>query len=294
MIRLVTGTRASRLARVQTEWIAAQIAASLPHVKITEHLIDTSGDRVRSIPAGDGMFVKELQNALLRGEIDMAVHSFKDLPTEPVAGLRVAAVPVRTDPREALAGATLASLRTGARVGTSSPRRAAQLRAARPDVVPVPIRGNVDTRLRKVRDGEYDAVLLAAAGLIRLGIEPDERIDPAIMLPAPAQGALALEIRRDDPNASAAAEAIEDPLARRCAETERAVLRALGGGCMLPVGVLAELEPEGIVRVRAGAVSPDGRRVVRVEDRVDGTEPADAGRRIANALIAAGALEVIA
>ncbi|HVL91165.1 MAG TPA: hydroxymethylbilane synthase [Actinomycetota bacterium] len=294
MRTLIAGTRGSALARTQTGSVIARLRIAAPGTRIDERLIRTHGDTSISAPAGDGLFVKELQEALRAGRIDIAVHSFKDVPTEPVDGLRVAAVPVRTDPREALVGSTLAALPAGARVGTSSPRRAAQLLAVRPDVIPTSIRGNVDTRVAKVRGGDYDAALLAAAGLIRLGIEPDEIIDARDMLPAPAQGALAVEIRDDDHEVAALVAAIDDPATRRCAETERAALRELGGGCMLPVGILAEAGDDRVMRVRGGAVSADGRRVVRIDESVDDDDPVVAGTKIAAALIAAGALEVIA
>lgn len=294
MRTLIAGTRASRLARTQTASVIERIATAAPDARIEERLITTTGDRSSIAPAGDGLFVKELQDALLDRRIDMAVHSFKDLPTEPVAGLRVAVVPVRTDPREAFVGATLSGLPAGARVGTSSPRRVAQLRALRPDVQPMAIRGNVDTRVAKVRDGDYDAALLAAAGLIRLGIRPDEIVDASLMLPAPAQGALAVEIRDDDHDTAALLASIDDPVSRRCAETERAALRELGGGCMLPVGILAEAAGGGALRVRGIAVSPDGARVARTDDLIDDDDPIVAGKRVAATLIAAGALGVIA
>jgi hydroxymethylbilane synthase len=232
--------------------------------------LTTTGDRWSAddrTPAPDrGLFVKELEEALLDGRADLAVHSAKDLPGELPPGLAVVAVPAREDPRDVLVGPAggLGALPAGARVATGSPRRAAQLLAARPDLVVVPIRGNVGTRLDKLARGEADALVLAAAGLRRLGLSPEGATPLAaeVCVPAPGQGLLAVEGRHDDPGGAAAAAALDDPAAHACLIAERALLAALGGGCMQPVGALCEPDGDGL-RLTAFAGSEDGARADR-------------------------------
>jgi hydroxymethylbilane synthase len=248
----------------------------------------TSGDRWSAAggpPPDKGLFVKELEVALLEGRADLAVHSAKDLPAERVPGLAVLAVPPRADPRDVLVPGPLDALPHGARVATGSPRRAAQLLAARPDLEVVPIRGNVDTRLRKLGDGAADALVLAAAGLARLGLTPPgaAALPVGVCTPAPGQGLLAIEGRVGDPAATEAAAVLDNGLAHACLTAERALLAGMGGGCMTPVGALCE--PDGdALRLVAFSGSPDGRRVQRAEVHGSRAHPEDLGRRGAAAL----------
>ncbi len=209
-------------------------------------IIKTTGDHLQTASlvqaGGKGLFTKEIEDALLAHSIDVAVHSLKDLPTENPAGLTIAAIPEREDPRDALVGKRLAELPQGARVGTSSNRRAAQLRLLRPDFVIDPVRGNVDTRLRKLHEGQYDAIVLAAAGLRRLGLQNEiaELFSPEQICPAPGQGALGIQTRAEDRAREICAQ-LNDELTARAVRCERAVLAALGGGCQLPIGAYAEV-----------------------------------------------------
>lgn len=233
--------------------------------------------------------MKELEEALLDGRADLAVHSAKDLPGELPAGLAIVAVPAREDPRDVLVGPPggLPGLAPGARVATGSPRRSAQVLAARPDVEVVPIRGNVGTRLDKLAHGEADALVLAAAGLRRLGLDPPgaEPLRPDVSTPAPGQGLLAIEGRPDEPAARAAAAALDDPVAHACLRAERAVLAALGGGCLQPIGALCEPHLDGL-RLTAFAGSADGRRGERVVVNGAPGDPEGLGAQAATALAA--------
>lgn len=300
------GTRGSALAMAQAGRVAEAVTATTgAPVELVE--IATAGDRSTGPVAqlGVGVFVSALRDALLAKEIDAAVHSYKDLPTAEAEGLRVAAVPEREDPRDVLVardGHTLASLPAGARVGTGAPRRVAQLRAARPDLELVPVRGNVDTRLRKVAAGEVDAVVLARAGLARLGRagEATEVIDPDVVLPAPAQGALAVECRSDDTDLVEALGLLDQASARVAISAERALMSTLEAGCSAPVAGLAEPTGGGQLRLRGAVVSPDGRKTIRLAR--DGTVPVgpaavasaqQLGRDLAAALLAAGANTIL-
>ncbi|QSB14433.1 hydroxymethylbilane synthase [Natronosporangium hydrolyticum] len=292
------GTRGSALAMTQTGTVAAAIteATGLP-TELVE--ISTAGDRSGAPVAqlGVGVFVSALREALAHKEIDVAVHSFKDLPTAPDERLTIAAVPTRADPRDALItrdGATLATLAQGGRIGTGSPRRIAQLLGYRPDLTAVPVRGNVDTRLRKVATGELDALVLARAGLARLGRveEITETLDPEVMLPAPAQGALAVECRVDDPSVAKLLAVLDDPATRAAVTAERALLATLEAGCSVPVGGLAEFTDDGELRLRGAVCGLDGARSIRLGR--SGPVPTTAaaarlGRDLAAALLAAGA-----
>jgi hydroxymethylbilane synthase len=277
------GTRASALALVQAHWVAARLGPESELVEIT-----TTGDRARGL--GDkSRWVTELEAALLDGRIDIAVHSAKDVPTDLPDGLGLVAFSPRADPRDALCGApSLGELAPGARVGTSSLRRAAQLRAQRPDLVVTELRGNVDTRLRKLADGQADAIVLAAAGLERLerlgsvGAFLDE------LLPAAGQGALAVEAAAGfDP---AAVSAVHDPLTAACVTAERDLVAALGASCNTPVGAYATPAGDGEVRMRAWVGLPDG-SVWAADDLVSAAE--SVGRKVAERLIAAGADELL-
>jgi hydroxymethylbilane synthase len=262
--------------------------------------IVTAGDR-STAPVhrlGVGVFVSALRDALLAKEIDVAVHSYKDLPTAPADGLAIAAVPPREDPRDALVardGLPLAQLPPGARVGTGALRRIAQLHALGLPVEVVPIRGNVDTRLRKVAEGEVDAVVLARAGLARLGraAEATEILDPALMLPAPAQGALAVECRADDPSRYDVLAELDDPRARAAVEAERAMLAVLEAGCSAPVAGLAEAAGDGEIHLRGAVLSPDGRIALRLSRTGTLADAASVGRQLATDLLRAGADTVL-
>ncbi|GGG50167.1 porphobilinogen deaminase [Kocuria dechangensis] len=296
------GTRGSQLALTQTTAAARAVAAAggFEPELVT---IRTEGDVLTgplSQMGGTGVFATALRAALLAGSVDLAVHSLKDLPTAPVPGLVVAAVPEREDPRDALCardGLTLAGLPSGAKVGTGSPRRAAQLRAARPDLEVVDIRGNVGTRLARVAPGDLDAVVLAASGLRRLGREDavTELIDPSVMLPAPGQGALALECRSEDASGDAplaAGLAAVDHLETRLAVTaERALLTRLEAGCAAPVGTLARLEGDELV-LDAVVADPDGTELMRRRGATAGRTvdaARELGTRLAEELLADGA-----
>ena len=264
MTILRLGTRASRLALIQSRSAADLLSAANPGLTVERVEIATAGDRdkVSSLAGGQGWFTTALQEALLGREVDFAVHSFKDLPTVRPEGLVIAAVPERADPRDALVtttGRSLAQLVPGTVVGTSSPRREAQLRAARSDLEFRPIRGNVDTRLAKVKSGDFGATVLALAGLRRMGLEDEaaQVFEPAEMLPAPAQGALALECRSNDERSRSLLAAIDDPEIRAPVETERSFLATLGAGCQFPAGAYAVLGG-GELTLQA-LVAPDGR-----------------------------------
>lgn len=308
---VTVGTRASPLARAQTERVVALLEAAWPDLHTSATPIVTTGDRTQAsgepLPeiGGKGLFTAELEEALRTGEIDLAVHSLKDLPTEEVDGIVVAAVCEREDVRDCLVardGLGLHELRAGAVVGTSSLRRGAQLRALRHDVEIGSVRGNVDTRVRKVREGELDAVVLAAAGVRRLGLDEavTEWFPPETMVPAPGQGALAVQCRAEDEAARALLAAIDDASARAATTAERAFLRVLEAGCTAPVAAWAELagsapsgsEPQSVVRVRlTGLVaSIDGREIVRVEGE---GEPEEVGARLAREALAAGAARIL-
>jgi hydroxymethylbilane synthase len=289
------GTRASALARTQTDSVAATLGGPVEIVHIV-----TDGDRSSAAVSqlgGTGVFVSALRTALLNDEIDVAVHSYKDLPTLPAEGVTIAAVPVREDPRDALVardGLTLGELPPGSRVGTGSPRRAAQLNALGLGIEVVPLRGNVDTRLRRVTDGELDAVVLAYAGLRRLGraAEVTEILDPIQVLPAPAQGALAIECRSSDTATIDGLAALDHADSRAAVTAERALLAALEAGCSAPVGGLAEIAegddgPE--VFLRGSVTALDGSDAVRLSATGPTTDAAGVGRRLAAELLADGA-----
>jgi hydroxymethylbilane synthase len=272
--RLVIGTRKSRLALVQTRLVSEAIAQAFPDVTIELKEIVTAGDRSPNEPLSDagtvGFFTRDIETKLLAGEIDLAVHSLKDLPVEPPEGLMIAATPKRGDPRDVLAcreAASLKDLPKGAVVGTSSPRRSAQLLAARGDLRVRELRGNVDTRIEKLRRGEYDAIVTAKAALDRLGLAEviTETLDPSWYLPAPAQGALAVEIREGDLDVARIVSTLNDAVSFITTSAERDLLSKLGGGCRLPLGALAEPAGGGAFLLRASLASNDGRRTIRAE-----------------------------
>jgi hydroxymethylbilane synthase len=285
--RLRLGTRGSALALAQARQVARMLDADVELVTIT-----TSGDETSSTAAasiGDkSRFVKEIEEALLAGAIDLAVHSAKDVPGVLPDGLAIVGVPEREDARDALVG----SLPEGASVGTSSLRRRSQLLAERPDLQVSDLRGNVDTRLRKLASGSYDAVVLAVAGLKRLGRDEGTPMPVATMTPAPGQGCLALEARRDDTRASELAERLTDRRALVRLTVERAVVERLDATCETPVGAYAELE-EDVLRLHAFVGLPDGSTWIR--DTLEGSadDPAALGRELGDRLLAAGAAELL-
>jgi hydroxymethylbilane synthase len=293
---LTIGARGSQLALWQARWIQARLEGMGEQCGI--EVIRTTGDTITDVALSKvgtkGLFTKEIEEALLAGAIDLAVHSLKDLPTALPAGLTMAAIPEREDPRDAWVGRKLPELAAGARVGTSSLRRSAQLRAFRPDLVIEDIRGNVDTRLRKLDEGRYDAVVLASAGLHRLGLE--HRItglfDPRIMCPAVGQGALAVETRDDGGAAFQIARRLEHPDTRAAVTAERAVLASLGGGCQAPIGAHAFVDAR-TLRILALIISPDGIQVVRKEAQGPVTDAAAHGRALGHELLAAGGREIL-
>jgi hydroxymethylbilane synthase len=294
---VLVGTRRSPLAMRQTREVAEALARALDRpVAVVE--VTTQGDVDRAPLAtigGSGVFVSALRDRLLAGEIDLAVHSLKDLPTAPVPGLVLAAVPEREDPRDALVGSALADLTPGARIGTGSPRRAAALRALNRGLVPVDVRGNIDTRLAMVADGEVDAVVLAAAGLRRLG-RTDVVVDPldaSVMVPAPGQGALAVEARADVADDLAAALAdLDDQSSRTAVLAERAALAGLEAGCSAPVGALAGLVDDQVV-LHARVWSIDGSHAVSGHVRGAADAPVALGHALARDLLARGASDLI-
>ena len=296
------GTRRSLLATTQSGTVADLIRTRLGReVELVE--VTTEGDRTQAdgtpltAAGGTGVFVGALRDALLRGDVDVAVHSLKDLPTYPQDGIALAAVPGREDPRDVVVardGLTLGELPPGSRVGTGSPRRAAQLHALGLGVEISPIRGTVDTRSGKVASGEYDAVVLARAGLVRIGrlAQATEVLDPLQMLPAPGQGALAVECRSSDAQLVAELAELDDDHARAAVTAERAVLATLEGGCSAPIGALAEVvegEDGNEIWVRAVALSPDGALSVRMSATGAPADAVGVGSRLASEMLADGA-----
>jgi hydroxymethylbilane synthase len=291
---LTIGSRGSKLALWQANWVKSRLEEMGEECRI--EIIHTTGDRITDVPLAKvgtkGLFTKEIEEALLAGSIDLAVHSLKDMPTELPSGLILAATPVREDPRDALVGKKFAEIPAGAKVGTSSLRRAAQLKAQRPDVQVDPIRGNLDTRLRKLDEGQYDAILLAAAGLRRLGWQHRiaELIAPEIMCPAVGQGALAIETRADGGAGQQACEHLDDVDTRRCVTAERALLAAMGGGCQVPLGAHAAVDGA-VLHMRAVIVSPDGATLIRREAR--GVDALVLGSGLAEEMLRAGGCEIL-
>ena len=294
-MQLTFATRPSALARWQTARVIQLLQASHPGLECSEYVITTTGDRVldRPVPevGGKGLFTAELEEALLSRKVQAAVHSLKDLPVEDTPGLALAAVPARESAHDVLVSAqawTLSDLPEGARVGTSSLRRAAQLLARRPDLIILSLRGSIDTRVRKVLDGEYEAIVLAEAGLTRLGLRAHVReVFPLeVMLPAPGQGALAVQCRADDAESIALLAAIHDPITMAEVRAERAFLAGLGGGCSLPVGAFAEKEDDTII-LTGGVISPDGKQAIRLS-AVD-NDPNRLGERLADLVLERGA-----
>ena len=302
MKTIIIGTRSSKLALWQAEYIAGCLREKYPGLTVELKHITTTGDKILDAPlakiGGKGLFTKELETEMLAGDIDLAVHSLKDMPTEIPAGLTLAAITRRFDPFDALVSPvykSLVELPQGAKVGTSSLRRKAQLLALRPDLVIADLRGNVNTRLRKLDDGEYDAIVLAAAGLKRLGFgDRIAQVLPAeICLPAVGQGALAIEAREGDAEVLGMLAFLQDAPTAFAATAERAFLATIEGGCQVPVGVFAQPAADGQLFVEALVASTDGKRIFR--ETMTGTmQEAEAlGKSLAKKILAAGGLSVL-
>ncbi len=292
---IVIGSRGSQLAL----WQARHIASCLQKLGVETRLeiIKTTGDKITDVPlaqvGGKGLFTKEIEEALLAGTIDLAVHSLKDMPTGLPAGLTLAAIPEREDPRDALIGKPLNELRQGSKVGTSSLRRAAQLHALGRGLVIENLRGNVDTRLRKLDEGQYEAIVLAAAGLRRLGWADRirELIEPSIMCPAAGQGALAIETRDDGGAGHEIARMLNHAATEAAVTAERSLLATLEGGCQVPIGAHGRSESGGLQLI-AIVASTDGTRVMR--DAASGAgDPAALGRILGERMLAAGARDIL-
>jgi len=296
-VSLRLGTRGSALARTQSEEVARLLEARHPGLRVELVIIQTSGDRMQRGPVPSagmkGLFIKEIEEALARGRVDLGVHSMKDLPAHLAPGLVLGAVPSRADARDVLVGGPpggLRALRAGSRVGTSSVRRRAQLLAIRRDLAVVPLRGNVDTRVGRLQSGEMDAIILAAAGLARLGVtEPAiEPISPDDLLPAIGQGALALECRADDAATRELLGAIEDPVAAAAAAAERSFLAAIGGDCNTPLAAYAEVAGERLT-LRALVTDPEGHERITAARTGGVADASSLGREAAEQLLASGA-----
>jgi hydroxymethylbilane synthase len=298
---VVLGTRGSKLAVQQSEWVQGQLQALAPDVTVTLRKIQTSGDKILDVPlaqiGGKGLFVKEIEEALLSGEIDLAVHSMKDVPTELPEGLAILCVPPREDPRDALIsreGKLFKNLPHAARVGTSSLRRQSQLLHARIDLTIAMLRGNLDTRLKKLRAGQFDAIVLAAAGLRRLGWahEITEYLAPEISLPAIGQGALGIEGRQDDLFIHSLLSGLDHAPSKTAILAERALLRRLEGGCQVPIAAHATVVGTG-VKLEGLVASVDGKDLIR--DTAEGTieDPESIGIQLAERLLARGADRIL-
>jgi hydroxymethylbilane synthase len=295
--RLVLATRRSALALAQARAFARDLVSYWPGLVIEELQLVTTGDKITNMPltevGGKGLFTKEIEEALDRGQAHFAVHSFKDVPAEIAPQFAIACVPRRADPRDVLvtrSGLGLAALPAAARVGTSSLRRAMQLALARPDLVMVPLRGNVDTRLRKLDAGEFDAIVLASAGLLRLGLSAraTEALDPTLVVPAPGQGALAIECRAEDEETRAALAPLSDPDTEVAVACERGVMLAVTGNCTVPFGAHARRDDETLrlEAILAGATGAPPRRVARtVTWPVTTAAAAEIGRDAARVLL---------
>lgn len=297
MRTVVIGARGSSLSLCQAEIVRVKLEARCRDHRVVIKTIKGRADRRPDVPlvafSGEGIFVKELEAELTGGEIDCAVHSLKDLPLAAPEGLTIAAITEREEARDAFisrSGQGFDEVPSGARIGTSSPRRISQLRCRRQDVEFADIRGNVDTRLRKLQDGRYDAIVLAACGLMRLGLE--DRITELLsferMLPEPGQGALGVEARSNDHDMMEILRGLDHAPSRACAEAERSFLRALGGGCRVPIAAYASCDNRAL-RLEGAVVSADGRHALR--DRLDGSlaDPVALGERLAKQLLSQGA-----
>ncbi len=297
MAKLRIGSRGSQLALWQANHISALLRGQGHEVEI--EIIKTTGDKITDVALAQvgtkGMFTKEIEDALAEGRVDVAVHSLKDLPTELPPGFELVAITQRVNPRDVLLSVNYHSVRSlpkGARVGTSSLRRQAQLKVARPDLVIHPLRGNVDTRIRKLEEGEYDAIILAAAGLTRLGKTElmKEVLSEDFMCPAAGQGALGIEIRAGDVTTANYVAFLNDAEARAATTCERALLNKLGGGCQVPIGAFAEVK-DGVLSLTAIVAQPDGSLILR--EHQSGTDPIALGEAVGETLLLRGATKIL-
>jgi hydroxymethylbilane synthase len=301
MRNIVIGSRQSELALTQTHWVIERMKeANIPCTYDIQKIV-TKGDKILDVTlskvGGKGLFVKEIELALLNGEIDMAVHSLKDMPAQFPDGLIVAAVPLREDPRDCLishGNKKLMDLPKGARVGTSSLRRVAQLLHVRPDLQVEPLRGNINTRLRKLETEGFDAIVLATAGLQRVGWTDkiSERLDEDLMIPAVGQGALAIQCRASDTDLVEWLKRLEHEETRVTTDAERAFLQTLNGGCQIPIGAYATLEENRTLMLTGIVGTPDGKTILI--EKAQGTDPTELGQRVAASLIAQGADQLLA
>jgi hydroxymethylbilane synthase len=293
---LIIGSRGSQLALWQANWVKDKLETAGESCRI--EIIRTTGDKITDVAlakvGSKGLFTKEIEEALAGGTIDLAVHSLKDLPTVLPPGLGIAAIPEREDPRDAIVGSLLSGLAEGAKVGTSSLRRVAQLRGLRPDLVVEPIRGNIDTRLRKLADKQYDAVVLACAGLKRMGWKSriSEALPPELMCPAVGQGALAIETRQDNGHAERICRRLDHAETRAAVTAERALLTSLGGGCQVPIGAYARIE-SGVLHLQAVVASPDGTSLMCQQAAGLAAQSEELGHRLGARLLDAGAQEIL-
>jgi hydroxymethylbilane synthase len=302
--RIIIGSRGSKLALWQTNWVKAELERNFPGIRVEIQIISTKGDRVLdvSLPKlgeqGKGLFTKELEDAIFERRVDIAVHSLKDLPTELPAGLHVGAICEREDVRDALVAKggvqSFDGLPQGAVIGTSSLRRQAQILAARRDLLILPVRGNVDTRLRKLDSGEYDAIVLAAAGLHRLGFDHriTEHLSEELVLPAVGQGALAIETRSDDKIVNEVVQSLDHNSTRQACKAERAFLKGLGGGCLVPIAAHARLQ-NGNLSLSGLVASPDGAELIRGRQSGVMEDAESIGERLAGELIGRGADRIL-
>ncbi len=301
-MKLTFATRPSALARWQTNWVINELKKIHPNLECKEKIITTQGDKILDKPlpeiGGKGLFTQELESELLNGSVHCAVHSLKDLPVENPAGLTIGCVPARADVRDALISRSslrLAELPLNASVGTSSLRRAAQVLSLRPDLCTQSLRGNVDTRLRKALDGQYDAIILAGAGLTRLGLDSHvtEWLSLEFMLPAPGQGALAVQCRADDATTLELLSALEDKSTRKAVTAERAFLSGLGAGCAVPVAAYATVEGQKskVISLTGLVISEDGMNIVKVTGA--GHDAFELGKQLAHEAFSQGADEIL-
>lgn len=301
-MKLIFATRPSKLARWQTKHVIESLKKIHPDLECEEKVITTQGDKILDKPlpeiGGKGLFTQELESELLSGAVHCAVHSLKDLPVENPAGLTIGCIPARAEVRDALIsgkGYSLSTLPNGASVGTSSLRRAAQILALRPDLHTESLRGNVDTRLRKALDGQYDAIILAGAGLTRLGLDAhvSEWLSLDVMLPAPGQGALAVQCRADDESTLKMLAALEDDSTRKAVTAERAFLSGLGGGCSVPVAAYAAVDSSqsSVISLTGLVITEDGKKAIHVSRL--GTDAQLVGYELAQRAIAQGASEIL-
>jgi hydroxymethylbilane synthase len=295
------GTRASLLAVTQSTWVKSQIEQAHPGARVELVKISTKGDRILDVPlakvGGKGLFVKEIEDALFAGEVDLAVHSMKDVPTELPEGLHIGIIPLREIPQDAFLSVrheSIAELPRGATVGTSSLRRRSQLAALRPDLTLVDLRGNIDTRLRKLDEGVYDAIILAGAGLRRLGLEHriTTLLDPTQMLPAISQGALGIELRRDDAELESALQFLHHRPTATAVAAERAFLLRLEGGCQVPIGAYASLQ-DGVVSLTGLIASVDGRQIIKETIAGPADQAHALGLSLAETLLARGGKAIL-